>query len=160
MINCEVETILSDPELRSYAVLTVNSSNLILLASLNGTVKIINPAGCVTLNSAVIEGKIFSAELFSDQFLLNGVEGRLVLCRFGSNGTCDKVAEGTLPVSKQRWFSVAREWNDILILGDRVGSLHLYRRENLELKQTFKKIHGRNGVTDLRTVRKGNIIFN
>ena len=49
--------------------------------------------------------------------------------------------------------------SDLLVLGDRVGSLHVYRTVDLGLLTTFKKVHGRNGVTDIVTERLVKIFF-
>ena len=147
----EIEWIRPFPVLKTYAVMDNNSEEHILLGSLSGSVHILQlcPEFKPILEETVIQGKIFSAALFSDRFLVNGSEGRLVLASFTPGATWSKISEGSLPDSKQRWFSVAREWMKFLVLGDRVGSLHIYSQD-LVLQQSFKKIHNRNGVTDIK----------
>jgi len=145
------------PGLQSYAVISSNSQDHILLASLAGDVTIISSHDYgILFRSSVIRAKIFAAELFETDFLVNGPDGRLVLARFdGAADEAQVVCEGLLPECKQRWFSVARVLGDRLIVGDRVGSVHVYGRQNLVLKTSFKKLHGRNGVTDIVTESGG-----
>ena len=155
VIKGKMEWIQAFPVLKTYAVMDTNSQDTILIGSLSGSIQIfqLNPEYKSLLEVTIIEGKIYSATLFLDRFLVNGAEGRLILAGFTPEGTWSKLAEGSIPDSKQRWFSVAKEWKNFFVLGDRVGSLHIYDSESLVLQQTFYKVHKRNGVTDIQPSR-------
>ena len=62
------------------------------------------------------------------------------------------VGRGELPDMKQRWFTVAWRWDQVCLVGDRCGGLHvvtLETEEHLVIRQSMPKLHGRMGVTDL-----------
>ena len=152
--SMHVRRVFQDDSLKSYAVMVSEGNNCILLAGLNGGVKLLNPdTGVVHFDRVVVEGKIFAAALFREKFLINGPDGVLLL--FPTTGDCRQLGQGTLPEAKQRWFAVAKDWKRFLLLGDRVGSVHLYNTDDLTLMQSFRKLHGRNGVTDIQTHRDG-----
>ena len=156
LINIEkgrAQSVYHDESFSSYAVLAANRDGLILIAGLQGNVTLLETQNHSTvLNSHFINGKVFAAALFSQEFLLNGPDGLLVIYRFSREGVTERLAEGRLPEAKQRWFSAFETWKSDLVLGDRVGSLHILDKRSLAIKQTFKKIHGRNGVTDIKSL--------
>lgn len=53
-----------------------------------------------------------------------------------------------LPASRERWVTTACLYDDVMICGDRMGSIFVYKLavNYLDPIQSFKKIHGRLGV--------------
>lgn len=83
------------------------------------------------------ESKIYSIQLIgSDQFLACLDQGRMILRNLC--GADEEVATYSfvLPSGKQRWPACAIKSNDIIIVGDRDGSLHFYRlNENVSFSK-------------------------
>ena len=60
----------------------------------------------------------------------------------------------TLPAARQRWVAAAKvlPHDNLLVVGDRVGSVHVYDLSHpviSESAQSFWKVHGKAGVTDV-----------
>ena len=140
--------------LKNYGVFDCNSE-IMVIGSLNGTVIILSLSTLETLfEGQLIDGKIFSISLIEkNKIVVNGISGLLVEFEFNTEQKLmTELSRGLLPESKQRWFAAAHTWQDYTIFGDRMGSVHVYKNQ-LRLVQTFKKLHGRNGVTDIQTLR-------
>ena len=106
VIKGKMEWIQAFPVLKTYAVMDTNSQDTILIGSLSGSIQIfqLNPEYKSLLEVTIIEGKIYSATLFLDRFLVNGAEGRLILAGFTPEGTWSKLAEGSIPDSKLKVY--------------------------------------------------------
>ena len=55
----------------------------------------------------------------------------------------------TLPYSKQRWVTCAVKLPELLVCGDRGGTVHVYdlSDDSSSPCQTFLKVHGKSGVS-------------
>lgn len=117
----------------------------------------------------IIDSKIFSIQWLNvNTALLCAAEGILYIIRFSnqskyleihkySRARCSSehifsgieiLSQHVLPSSRERWVTSACVHINLLICGDRMGSIFIYKLQ-CDLKepiQAFKKIHGRLGV--------------
>lgn len=129
------------------------------------------PSESRAVRASIAKSKIASSFWVSASRLLVSVTGgSLVLC---SLQTCRVVVEAQfqLPASKQRWCtaavllshsnenlpecnsappSTATSWSeDSLLLGDRSGSVHLFKKKSSTPLWTARSVHGSGGVTSI-----------
>ena len=94
LINLEqgrAQRVHHDASFSSYAVLAANSDGFILIGGLQGNVSLLETQNHSTvLSSHLINGKIFAAALFSQEFLLNGPDGLLVSYSFSRQGGTER----------------------------------------------------------------------
>lgn len=71
----------------------------------------------------------------------------------------EKICSYTLPVCKERWLTAAAidAKNNMTILGDRCGNIHIYIKGEKDPVNTFRKVHGRYGPTSI-TIKDNEII--
>ena len=144
--------------LRNYAVMDANDE-IMVLGALDGTIIVVSTSTLDTiLEQKVIDGKIFALSLVDEnKMLINGTNGSLILYHLdlSKERKITELSRGILPESKQRWFAAAMIWNERsnIIVGDRMGGVHVYNLEDFILLQSFRKLHGVHGVTDIHTSR-------
>ena len=143
------------PALKNYAVLDLDNK-VMFFGALNGVVIVFCLETFQVLSElTVISGKIYAISQIDDQeIIINGADGCLSLCQFNATTkSITKVGQGVLPESKQRWFASAKRWQEYVVIGDRMGGVHIFLHSTMELVKSFKKLHGRNGVTDIKCSR-------
>ncbi|XP_012255908.2 WD repeat-containing protein 6 [Athalia rosae] len=149
----------------SYILMQISPNKKhIALASLNGYLTLYkdeNGTGSLhrVLEEKIVDSKILSMHwLSNDSLLLCGIKGLLKLVKI-VNGITLIESEHKLPQSRERWTTAAIIHKNLLICGDRAGSIHLYRKTHSEYNaksvdknycinpfQSLLKIHGRLGV--------------
>ena len=149
------------PKFSSYLLMQVSPDrNRISLASKDGSITIYQetifedgPKLKWQITNKVIDSKIFSIQwLNNDALLVCGSLGRLKIITVASNGEMKILSEYTLPESRERWITAAITYENLLICGDRAGSIFVFKTSNVEnnesekLVQTFHKIHGKFGI--------------
>lgn len=159
-----------DPSLANYAVVSAvsddpgdGSGGRLLLAGLAGQVTMLclnADAGRLSkvLEATVAVGKIFAACLLSPtEFLVSESGRRLGLWATTADGrAAERLASGELPEMKQPWVTVARQWTGgCCVVGDRCGGVRFFSRVGKQLKacQSYHRIHGPHGVTDICCIR-------
>ena len=144
--------------LRNYAVMDANDE-IMVLGSLDGTIIVLSTTSLQTvLEEKVVNGKIFAVSLVDEnKMLINGTNGSLILydLDISQGRKITELSRGVLPESKQRWFAAAKIWVEKIniIVGDRMGGVHVYNLEDFTIVQSFRKLHGVHGVTDIHTSR-------
>ncbi|XP_011502561.1 PREDICTED: WD repeat-containing protein 6 [Ceratosolen solmsi marchali] len=94
------------------------------------------------------DSKIFSIKWLNiDTILVCVAEGHLYIIQF-LKFSIKILSEHVLPTSRQRWVTSACVYNNLLVCGDRIGSIYVYNLQNNEKYpvQSFRKIHGQFGV--------------
>ena len=136
--------------LKNYAVMDADD-RIVVCGSLDGAVIVLHAESLQILHETqCTEGKIFALSLLEcDQILVNGVNGILILMNLTSSSVTE-VVRSQLPDCKQRWFSASSNWRDKIVVGDRMGGVHVFDKAHLHLIKSFHKLHGRNGVTDIK----------
>ncbi|KAI0211811.1 WD repeat-containing protein 6 [Lamellibrachia satsuma] len=172
--------LLKDIRFASYSVLAAApDGHCVLLGSMYGWLKILPMQGQVFSSTVVSnrsyeeqihrDGKIYAINWLSTnagtdgyQFLTTGPEGALTMWRLCSDPMTSghlvvsgqRLYQFLLPYTKQRWVTAALilASNDILVCGDRGGTVHTFclTGQQQNPQQSFKKIHGKSGVTDIR----------
>ncbi|XP_039303311.1 WD repeat-containing protein 6 isoform X2 [Solenopsis invicta] len=152
----------------SYYIMQVSlNRHFVALASREGHV-IIYEVSLGTLQQYQ-KDKIMNSQILSLQWLNNcefiacGANGLLKLFSFGL-GVKEKYR---LPPSRERWLTAAitfytpTKTSQMLICGDRVGNIHVYKRQSYcsdvvieEPIQTLYRIHGKIGVQSFHIFRK------
>ena len=141
-------------KLSSYCLMEVRYDRLVL-AGLEGLLVLADLSQPYLSNlqtRQVIPGKIFSCGVFSvgeeRKIMTCDGEGRLTL--LDCSGLQEQ-ATGQLPVMRERWFTTSCSWAGYYVLGDRCGGLHLLHlsAESLTSVQSWPRLHGRHGVTQL-----------
>ncbi|XP_063621883.1 tRNA (34-2'-O)-methyltransferase regulator WDR6 [Cydia splendana] len=95
-----------------------------------------------------------------------GDNRHLIFC--SQNGEINVIAKGNevekicsyiLPVCKERWLTAAAldVKNNMTVLGDRCGNIHIYIKGEKDPVKTFRKVHGRYGPTSI-TIKDNEII--
>lgn len=102
-------------------------------------------------------GKVFSVCFVScDSFISCTNNGELNvrnLNDFSLTGEYD------LPNSRHRWAVTGLLLNQMLIIGDRCGSIFVYVKSNSCPTQEYRSLHGRHGVTAIKLKPKSNFIY-
>jgi hypothetical protein len=113
------------------------------------------------LKATVCAGKIFAASLLSPtEFLISEGSGQLglwdVVLESGADLKSDAKAvvkaRGKLPEMKHPWVTAARLWMGYYVVGDRCGGVWFYtvgEGDRLLPRQSFHRLHGPQGVTDI-----------
>ncbi|XP_031784570.1 WD repeat-containing protein 6 isoform X2 [Nasonia vitripennis] len=123
----------------------------IALASIKGEVTLYDKTQSKWMHSCtykVMDSKIYSMQWLDHDIVATcGSEGVLLIIKFVSNGI-QVLSEHILPPSRERWTTSACMHKNLLICGDRMGSIFIYKLDNNSKNplQSFKKIHGRLGV--------------
>ncbi|XP_068081687.1 tRNA (34-2'-O)-methyltransferase regulator WDR6 isoform X2 [Anabrus simplex] len=165
-----------DARLVNYCLLELSRCrHYIALATLNGHILIFQekvscePALCVTVDMAAVDGKIFSIHWLSTKLLLTcGELGKLELwaVQEEKGGSCnlERTHQFLLPPCKERWLTSALLIDTCFLCGDRAGSIHVYSlstgstfEKEMDPNDTLLKLHGRLGVSSLECY--GNWIF-
>ncbi|CAH1783035.1 unnamed protein product [Owenia fusiformis] len=129
-----------------------------LVLAVCGSVILVNKQGTkiqgVTLfEKHIYTGKVFSVKWLSEESVLtSGPEGEIIRWSVDANlGEVERKDVWILPTSKQRWTSAATwiQQYELLIVGDRVGSVHVYKKSEKNAVQSFFKVHGQGGTTDV-----------
>ncbi|XP_012532224.1 WD repeat-containing protein 6 isoform X2 [Monomorium pharaonis] len=152
-----------------YYIMQVSPSrNLVALASKEGyiiTYKVYLETLQQYQKDKIMNSHILSLHWLDDhKFIACGANGLLKLCCF--EGVEEKYR---LPPSRERWLTAAitvstlSKTSQILICGDRVGNIHVYKRKRNSFRsdtdieepiQTLYKIHGKMGVQSFHIFRK------
>lgn len=107
----------------------------------------------------IADSKIFSLQwLDTNTILISLKEGLLYVLKFLINDI-EIFSRHVLPYSRERWTTAGCLHHNILICGDRMGSIHIFDVNNDSINpiHSFNKIHGRLGV-QLCKVMHSNII--
>lgn len=155
LYNDSWELCLSEPELKSYCLHAVSPDRLCLaFASINGQLLICRLEADTLKKVAVMnvcDGRIYSLMWVSScSIVICGSSGEFSIWKLSDADILTKEADFILPHSKERWVTSCSADSNYVVCGDRCGSLHLYRREAQNPLYTTKKIHGQNGVTDVK----------
>ncbi|XP_045536034.1 WD repeat-containing protein 6 [Papilio machaon] len=104
---------------------------------------------------------VISTKLSIDKILSMDWAGNrhLVLCSGSGeiyviasrNNEVEIISKHSLPNCKERWLtSAAMSTDNLLVVGDRCGNIHFYKKEEFNPLKTFSKVHGRYGPTSIR----------
>ncbi|KAJ8665194.1 hypothetical protein QAD02_006856 [Eretmocerus hayati] len=127
------------------------SKSRLAVASISGEVTIYERLGNVwnsVKTHKIVDSKIFSLQwLTDDASLICADNGAIFLVKFLGDSMEIK-SEHTLPPSRERWTTSACLYNNLIICGDRMGSIFVYalHSHSKDPVQTFRRIHGRLGV--------------
>ncbi len=157
--------------LASYAVVSAvcdeKGDGRLLLGNLTGQVIMLRLTAtghlAQLLKATVCAGKIFAASLLSPtEFLISEGSGQLgvwdVVIESGadlgqeSDAMAVVKARGQLPEMKHPWVTAARLWMGYYVVGDRCGGVWFYtvgEGGRLLPRQSFHRLHGPQGVTDI-----------
>lgn len=85
--------------------------------------------------------------LSDNEYIICDDEGNLALIH---RATC-QIYYFTMPMSKERWATIAHKYENFLLIGDRCGNLHLFQLEIFTIKFCFtlKHVHGHLGCTTI-----------
>ncbi|XP_071154129.1 tRNA (34-2'-O)-methyltransferase regulator WDR6-like [Mytilus edulis] len=164
LIDNKTSVIFKDPNFKSYTVIAV--SHVIALGNIKGTIRLVYSENLTDMKFRwtdydIYKGKVLSIHWLSEDLLLTtGPDGLIHCYELSSveNGvaTMNLIQTFTLPSCKQRWVSAVTLSTDrkSLICGDRAGTIHVYKwgeqvKQYLDPVQSFWKIHGKTGVTDI-----------
>ncbi|XP_033756154.1 LOW QUALITY PROTEIN: WD repeat-containing protein 6-like [Pecten maximus] len=165
-------TLMSDVTFTSYTVLSLSPyhTHLVALGNITGTLRLLftsqSDTSCSTMDMEwcqkdfdVHTGKVYSINWISATSLLtSGPDGKMIFweLRLSSNqATLHKKCSLELPPCKHRWVSAATMTSDLLVCGDRGGSVHVYSMRtsfsphSQSPVQTFYRIHGKTCVTHI-----------
>ncbi|XP_051172215.1 WD repeat-containing protein 6 isoform X2 [Leptopilina boulardi] len=104
------------------------------------------------INEKIMDSKIFSMQWLSNEsLLLCGSLGRLIIVDVKSDGKVKILYEYILPESRERWTTAAILYENLIICGDRIGSVFVFKKSPNDKDfqkplQTFYKIHGKLGI--------------
>ncbi|KAI9558766.1 hypothetical protein GHT06_015555 [Daphnia sinensis] len=106
------------------------------------------------------KSKIYSVHLVaSGQFMACLDNGRLLLLNIFDGNDSEPETRFILPEGKQRWPSCILATQSRFMMGDREGSLHLYSTQKETPLQSFLNIHGKNGLTDIKSDPLGRNLY-
>ncbi|XP_074641979.1 tRNA (34-2'-O)-methyltransferase regulator WDR6-like isoform X2 [Tubulanus polymorphus] len=159
------ELLFTDGAYRSYSILSKSpTEQYIVIANLTGQIKFIfkDPEGKLCMQEEnVFNGKTFGlCWCDAENMLLTGPYGHLVVISVvlntdGNSLETVQIADFKLPHAKQPWVSASTLLPDcdLLICGDRNGTIHVYQlsdsTNNKDPIQSFHRLHGKAGVTSL-----------
>lgn len=105
------------------------------------------------INEKIMDGKIFSMQwLNNNSLLLCGSQGRLIVINIEEDGNVKILSEYILPESRERWTTAAILYENLIICGDRAGSVFVFKtssddnNDSRRPVQIFHKIHGKLGI--------------
>ncbi|KAI5703351.1 hypothetical protein M8J76_005082 [Diaphorina citri] len=145
------EKVLEDSRFKSYCILTISrNKRYYSAASIGGDILIFNEENDRALcgyNAG--KEKIFSFHwLDESRFVICTSQGKLSLLHFDhENNYILETSKFVLPMCKERWLTSAVLADDLVICGDRDGSVHVYNLGTQCLLKTYHKIHSRLGVS-------------
>ncbi|OWF38296.1 WD repeat-containing protein 6-like [Mizuhopecten yessoensis] len=165
-------TLMSDVTFTSYSVLSLSPhhTHLVALGNISGTLRLLfTKQSDTTCNVMDLEwcqkdfdvhrGKVYSINWISASSLLtSGPDGEMIYWELGLSSnqvTLQKLCSLELPPCKHRWVSAATMTSDLLVCGDRGGSVHVYcmrtspSPQSQSSVQTFYRIHGKTCVTHI-----------
>ncbi|KAK6631865.1 hypothetical protein RUM43_013931 [Polyplax serrata] len=148
--DCSEEFIYRSDKFENYCILEVSSSGeYIALGSITGNIVILNILNkIVIVEGKYLEGRIYSIHWLDNMLLTCAPNGCLKLWKFSPG--LDALKTFTLPICKERWTTCALFHDNKLIIGDRMGNIHIYEMNGTDVPiQSFKKIHSYLGVTDI-----------
>lgn len=151
--NSEVKSQILLTRYESYCIMQLSPSRkLIAFASKSGDLTVYQEINNnewklqKIIDQKVVESKIFSLQwLDEDMILLCADRGALKIVKLVDKKRVDVFSEYTLPPNKECWTTAAIYINNILICGDRAGSVFVFNFDK-NPQQIFFKIHGRLGV--------------
>ncbi|KAL1459286.1 hypothetical protein WDU94_011287 [Cyamophila willieti] len=145
------KVVLEDRRFRSYCILALSKTRQhYSTASISGDILIFaEDTDEILCEYKACNTKIFSLHwLENNKFVICKPQGQLSICRFDNqNKTVHDLQSLLLPECKERWLTSAVVAENLLICGDRDGSIHIYDLKNEHLKKTYHKIHSRLGVS-------------
>ena len=123
--------LLHDERLLHGSVMDTDGDRTVIFGTRNGTVLILSIDAEMTIEQQKVvqleESKIFSAHLVGNgQFLVCFDRGRLELRDLSPGNHPQPRGHFVLPEAKQRWPGCALVTDQVAIVGDREGSLHLF----------------------------------
>lgn len=146
-----IRQVLVDARFRSFCILSMSKSKeYYSTASITGDILIFHEATDQFLcEHNVGREKIFSLHwLAQHHFVVCTTQGLLSLFQFiPESKSVFSVYSVVLPPCKERWLTAAILTDNLLICGDRDGSIHVYSCETQCLIKTYHKIHSRLGVS-------------
>ncbi|XP_046616157.1 WD repeat-containing protein 6 isoform X1 [Neodiprion virginianus] len=167
------EVSLDTTKYASYIVMQISPDRKrVSLASLNGYLTLYEDNSETRCLQRVLEQKIMDSKVLSmhwlneDSLLVCGLEGCMKTVKI-VQGSALVISNHLLPQSRERWTTAAVVHENLLICGDRAGSIHLFRIgdvgiDNLLTDQTnschihpfqsLLKIHGRLGVHSCKII--------
>ncbi|XP_069139917.1 tRNA (34-2'-O)-methyltransferase regulator WDR6-like [Argopecten irradians] len=172
LIDKTWRTLMSDVTFTSYTVLSLSPyhAHLVALGNISGTLRLLyTKQSDPSSTSMSVEwcqsdvdvhtGKVYSITWISASCLLtSGPDGEMVLWNLELSSNQTKLHKKCcldLPPSKHRWVSAATVTSDLLVCGDRMGSVHVYTLRTSSVvqsqspAQTFYRIHGKTCVTHI-----------
>nr|XP_013189534.1 unnamed protein product [Amyelois transitella] len=101
--------------------------------------------------------KVLSLHWAGNRHLVLGCEEGLIKVIAYSANKVEDFANFTLPSCKERWLTAANidSTNAIIIVGDRCGNIHVYKRGIKTPLKSFSKVHGRYGPTSIVMKKNG-----
>lgn len=167
----EWEVVLIDETYKSYSVMLTRNKNIVLGNMIGEIIFLKNDriGGEESVcREAAHKGKVLSLSwTTTDTFLSTGPDGDLALWTISScEDRLSLLHRFKLPYCSQWWVTSGVIHNNLLICGDRGGTLHVYRmkknrnfgkyeglQEQTDLfhpAQSLSRVHGKAGVTDVR----------
>lgn len=128
--------------------------NAIILGSKCGKIALIQMIGenddpfKITIES-IQNSKVFSVCFVdSSHFISCGIEGNIKLISIENFNQI--ISEYVLPASRHRWPTAGLRVKQLLIIGDRCGSIFIYKDSTESPTKGFHNLHGSNGVTTIK----------
>ncbi|RXG61892.1 WD repeat-containing protein 6 [Armadillidium vulgare] len=154
-----------DTSLKNYVVSAVNcDSSLLALGTLGGFLIIINTEtwNC-DLKQAINANKIQVLIFLKETCIISCSSfGKIQILNLKKNSESgdrlfiEVLSEYSLPSCRHHWINAAAFYSEEkkLIVGDPSGNIYLYSSENVEPRSRLKSLHGKNGVTSIKTSGK------
>lgn len=103
----------------------------------------------ILIEDKYLDGRVYSIHCLGNYVLTCGPNGQLDFWEV-SKRSLVSIKTFTLPNCKERWSTCAVIKNKNIIVGDRMGNIHIFDLSNSDQSlKTFKKIHSYTGVTDI-----------
>ncbi|KAK0176366.1 hypothetical protein PV328_000510 [Microctonus aethiopoides] len=98
----------------------------------------------------IMDSKIFSLHWLDNEIIMIcGAQGRLMIIKINQDKIFQVESEFILPPSRERWTTAAIIVGNLLVCGDRAGSIYTFLMQSNNKKeplQVFSRIHGHLGV--------------
>ncbi|CAG4928746.1 unnamed protein product [Colias eurytheme] len=148
----------------TYKLISVSSCRqLIAVADMTGKFDVfIENCKGPPMISNIIDTELDMGKILSMHWILNrhvvfcADLGKITVLTTSGN-KLDVFAEFELPFCKERWITSCALSSDNLIVGDRLGNIHVFVRGQKSPVRTFKRVHGRYGPTSIN-VRQNEFI--
>ena len=150
--DSKTSLILQDDDLASYALMEITQDKL-YFATIQGKIKWIsveNSENDHCHEERISDGKIFAlAYLAKSKRILTCIKDGIIQIHQELVGLnqIQKVGQLVLPFTKdQRWFSSVAEIQDLLLVGDRCGHLHVFDTTKDNVLRYSERAHNRQGI--------------